>query len=1619
MDDVWQTIDKSNLDKLVLKKEINELKDKVKNLNHVIDEYRKDDDNSVEAIDDIKSLIDGIINLINAKKEENIDISKLRRTFSMTPKIGEEVRVSIVSKTNLNLTWEVKEEPLDGNIIIYSNSNTINITPEKAGKYTIVAKSSINSSEKEITFYIHEEIPFDMEKLKTVGDNKDLDTAIGYVENQIMVDSNNTDKEYIKNLVNEYYNDFIYKGYSFIHGHVFEFDNNKYQFSEIKEILTSLQEIDYVILRPYAGIYSAQLSEVPNDAYKTIPPITYPITKVEDLEKWHLLDINLYKAWNETKGNDNIPIVICDGGYQMDLDQDGVSIKDGLTIHRDIQKVGDIMSDSTDVFKNINHAFYDTEEGKIYKKAHPTLKVTHSVQHGMQTVGIISGTSNNAIGISGINWNSKFIIGQRNICLNETDSLDDKYKLINNSWGWTYYKDFNVNSRDYIALTKAVAGDRKLIRDNSKRLYIFAAGNGFVDARYDAGILHYESDNRTISKLSNLIIVGAYTTQNLYNKKYPKKKTDEKYKFIYNDGDSIDILAPTLIGTTEHRNGFIVAHGGTSAATPVVTGVASLIYSINKDFTPQQVKGFLLDGAKNGGRKLKMDDGREVYILNAYQSLLLAKDASDNMPTKEDNTQPTQEPTPEPISLNCFNDVSSNTNYAEHICNLKADKILSDNVNYRPTENISRAEFLKIALLGNENNQIGNLDNRIDDNNFVDIAEDTLSDKWYIPYINYAVANIIARGYDENGDGIYEVFGVYRNVTLMEAIKMTLLSFNITIEDKIDDETDNDWGRYIRTMTKTYPKIETIDKNTFENITENEKNKPITRAYMAYLVDSIRNYSTLNRKTSTLYNSPTSQVASLNPSDDISFVTIHSDPSKGKVIEQLTTNKGIYQKGDEIVITYNPINLGSSNMMSVSLKRDSYTNTNIESPEYVRLSINSANSGRLVFTIPDHTAIGDDFRIYVKDNESGVYSVSDTISIVEKSILPSSLNIEASITGVKDLFRGQYMELKPTIAENDISKNVEMKMTRKGDGQVYNLMNQTNVTNPTTAWSNGVYVTAKDDLVAGDYTIRLTITDANNPDSVKIVEEMFRIHSDTTKPSAKIGAIEFYNYGMRFPKMEAFDNASINDVTLILKNLSKNTQQEIRKWSDHRSDTWSYSGTSVSGNNLVIGDSYRAVLLVTDYYGNERENTMDFVVPNSIREPIAQIHDLKESIEKGSRDTTYVVLEGADTDLATMEFKVVKSGETTPIYDESWTNITSSNPKYGVRIPILNASEGEYICTLTVTDKMGYSTTDKQSFTITPDTTIDTIKPTTSVSGINAEYIRDDIVSITMRANDNIQLSTVTLQVAPSNNINNRVVNMSWYPTGSSFAKGYELDTSNLLTGEYQYSLFAKDSSGNEALVSHGSFRVNSSVTETEKPTGSVSGFFENYLKGNIIYLKLRGYDNEQLSKVTLHVAKSTDINNKLVNQSWDVDSWSFSQDYSIDTSSYSAGKYEYSLFVKDINDNFIDVSGSFIINDGAVASLETTIDRLSLSRLQEGQTNIPLKIYGQNMDQVTKVFIGGVINMEYHDTINFYKTKDYVSVVIPKVYGSDVNVPFGDRTVILATNNGKIEQSNLLYVEE
>ena len=783
-----------------------------------------------------------------------------------------------------------------------------------------------------------------------------------------------------------------------------------------------------------------------------------------------------------------------------------------------------------------------------------------------------------------------------------------------------------------------------------------------------------------------------------------------------------------------------------------------------------------------------------------------------------------------------------------------------------------------------------------------------------------------------------------------------------------------------------------------------------------------KNIKIINSVTSYAYDdSSTSMVASSNTDDSIKFVTIYSDPSKGKVIEQLTTNKGIYQKGDEIVISYNPINLGSSNMMSVSLKRDSYTNTNIESPEYVRLSINSSNSGRLVFTIPDHTALGDDFRIYVKDNESGVYSVSDTISIVEKSILPSSLNIEASITGVKDLFRGQYMELKPTIAKNDISKNMVMIMTRKVDGQVYNLMNQTNVTNPTTAWSNGIYVTAKDDLVAGDYTIRLTITDANNPDSVKIVEEMFRIHSDTTKPSANIGAIEFYNYGMRFPKMEAFDNASINDVTLILKNLSKNTQQEIRKWSDHRSDTWSYSGTSVSGNNLVIGDSYRAVLLVTDYYGNERENTMDFVVPNSIREPIAQIHDLKETIEKGSRDTTSITVEGADTDLATMEFKVVKSGGTTPIHTESWTNITGTNPKYGVHIPILNASEGEYICTLTVTDKMGYSTTDKQSFTITPDTTIDTIKPTTSVSGINAEYIRDDIVSITMRANDNIQLSTVTLQVAPSNNINNRVVNMSWYPTGSSFAKGYELDTSNLLTGEYQYSLFAKDSSGNEALVSHGSFRVNSSSSnDTEKPTGSVSGVFDNYLKGNIMYLKLNAYDNEEVAKMTLHIAKTSDINTKLVDESWNVSSWSNTQNYSVDTSSFVAGEYQYTLFIVDKSDNLQSYHGTFNINSTNVASLTTTIDRVSPSKMTKGQKNITLKIYGQNMDQVTKVFIAGVANIEYHDITNFYKTKDYVSVNISEVFGSGNGVPVGDRIVTLLTNNGKVEQNNIyIYVEE
>jgi subtilisin family serine protease len=322
---------------------------------------------------------------------------------------------------------------------------------------------------------------------------------------------------------------------------------------------------------------------------------------------WYLKYVAVDTAWNYTTGSEDVHVGVMDAGLYQN--------------HEDLI-------------------------GRIKNNMAPMEEHTH----GTAVVGAIAANADNGLGVSGINWKSPVIFGafvDGDVALSAINyrnliKSDEKIRVINSSWGDAFCKkDICPDISDAIRLTRHY---RKIAADYKNILHVWAAGNDSRGARFQNGALHLD-DNGLLKPLENIIVVAAVL----------KDGTLAAYS---DHGDTIDIAAPTeyrAAKSTANGNKYYTsrddtygvncsgtqptcdgpgAFGGTSAAAPIVTGVASLMYSINPTLTPAQVKTILIRTAdRTATRKTPIGsvgatsvDGHNIPILNAERAVQAARD---------------------------------------------------------------------------------------------------------------------------------------------------------------------------------------------------------------------------------------------------------------------------------------------------------------------------------------------------------------------------------------------------------------------------------------------------------------------------------------------------------------------------------------------------------------------------------------------------------------------------------------------------------------------------------------------------------------------------------------------------------------------------------------------------------------------------------------------------------------------------------------------------------------------------------------------------------------------------------------------------------------------------------
>lgn len=310
------------------------------------------------------------------------------------------------------------------------------------------------------------------------------------------------------------------------------------------------------------------------------------------------VDINMCDAWSITTGSSNVKIAIQDEGFDMS--------------HPDLQS-------------NVYGTGFDGPT-----QSSPSLL---RGPHGTPVAGIAAARRNNGIGVSGVAPSCKLISISQKIAWQPTPAIaldlahgfewayQNGVDVINNSWSSNSFSNPSpIDGAIQDAVTQGRGGKGTVV--------VFSTGND------DHPYLYYPSFNQ------NVMAVGAISPCG--ERKSPSSCDNESWGSNY--GDALDIMAPgvfmpssDLTGSSGYASGdYLMDYGGTSAAAPVVAGVAALMISENPCMTEKQVRSTIEATAQKMGNypySTHLDKPNGIWdnqmgygVIDAYQAVKAAQE---------------------------------------------------------------------------------------------------------------------------------------------------------------------------------------------------------------------------------------------------------------------------------------------------------------------------------------------------------------------------------------------------------------------------------------------------------------------------------------------------------------------------------------------------------------------------------------------------------------------------------------------------------------------------------------------------------------------------------------------------------------------------------------------------------------------------------------------------------------------------------------------------------------------------------------------------------------------------------------------------------------------------------
>ncbi|MDO9399806.1 MAG: S8 family serine peptidase [bacterium] len=307
--------------------------------------------------------------------------------------------------------------------------------------------------------------------------------------------------------------------------------------------------------------------------------------------QWYLQKIHAVEAWDQIRESSNVVIAVIDSGVQIDH-QD---LKSNIWINSKEIPNNNIDDDNNGYIDDINGWDFVNNVADPSPKFMPGFTEA-GINHGTIIAGIIAGSGNNAIGVSGIAWNAKIM---------PLKVLDDKGEGTTN--GVINAIDYAIaNGANIINLSFVGLGYSSSLNEAIKRAYVAgliivaAAGNeegnghdGSLDTSPMYPVCHDGANGENM-------VVGVTAVDAI----------DQKATFSSHGFTCVDIAAPgvsiystVVYSPTNYLNEqpFNKYYGGywagTSTAVPMVSGALALIMTANPSLSREQILEILYSSA--------------------------------------------------------------------------------------------------------------------------------------------------------------------------------------------------------------------------------------------------------------------------------------------------------------------------------------------------------------------------------------------------------------------------------------------------------------------------------------------------------------------------------------------------------------------------------------------------------------------------------------------------------------------------------------------------------------------------------------------------------------------------------------------------------------------------------------------------------------------------------------------------------------------------------------------------------------------------------------------------------------------------------------------------------------